>query len=59
VTRKLVLQMQVTLDGYAGNRSGEVDRAFPAFDDEFTQRAVNALSEAGVQIMGGHTGTAP
>jgi hypothetical protein len=51
--------MQVTLDGYAGDRNGEVDWAFPAFDDEFTQWAVDALSEAGVQIMGGHTGTAP
>jgi hypothetical protein len=51
--------MQVTLDGYAGDRNGQVDWAFPAFDDEFTQWAVDALSEAGVQIMGGHTGTAP
>jgi len=54
--RKLVLQMQMSLDGFVGDRDGGVDWAFPAFDDEFTQWGVEALWQAGVHIMGGRTG---
>lgn len=55
---KLVLQMQMTLDGYVGGRNGDVQWAFPAFDDEFTQWGVDALQRAGTHIMGGITGKA-
>ena len=56
--RKLALQMQMTLDGFVGDRDGNVEWAFPSFDDEFTQWAVASLQGAGVHIMGGITGKA-
>lgn len=54
--RKLVLQMQVSLDGFVGTPTGEVDWAFRSFDDEFTAWGVDSLWQAGVHIMGGATG---
>ena len=54
--RKVVLQMQVTLDGYVGTPDGDVEWAFPAFDAEFTARGVELLWQAGVHVMGGITG---
>lgn len=56
--RKLVLQMQMTLDGYVGDQNGDVQWAFPAFDDEFTEWGVESLQRAGTHIMGGNTGKA-
>jgi dihydrofolate reductase len=56
--RKLVLQIQMSLDGYVGDRNGDVQWAFPAFDDEFTQWGIDSLTRAGVHIMGGRTGKA-
>jgi dihydrofolate reductase len=54
--RKVVLQMQVTLDGYVGDKDGNVEWAFPCFDDEFTEWGVESLQQAGVHVMGGITG---
>ena len=54
--RKVVVQMQVTLDGFIGTTDGRVDWAFPAFDAEFTEWGVAALWEAGVHVMGAQTG---
>jgi dihydrofolate reductase len=54
--RKVVLQMQVTLDGFIGTQDGDVDWAFPAFDDDFTAWGVDALWQAGVHVMGSTTG---
>ena len=56
MTRKVVLQMQMTLDGFAGATDGSVDWAFPAFDGDFTAWGVDALWQAGVHIMGAETG---
>ena len=54
--RDLILQMQMTIDGYVGTPDGNVDWAFPAFDDEFTRWGVESLWQAGVHVMGGVTG---
>jgi dihydrofolate reductase len=54
--RELILQMQMTLDGYVGTPDGSVDWAFPAFDEEFTRWGVDSLWQAGVHVMGGVTG---
>lgn len=35
--RRLILTMQVTLDGFVGGPNGEVDWAFPGFDAEFVE----------------------
>jgi len=53
---RVVLQMQVTLDGYAGDEQGDVSWAFPQFDEEFTAWSVGSLRAAGVHVMGGVTG---
>ena len=54
--RKVVLQMQVSLDGFVGGPDGEIDWIFPGFDDEFTAWEVDSLWQAGVHVMGGVTG---
>ena len=52
--RKLVLQMQYSLDGYVGRPNGDVEWAFPNFDDAVTAWIVGEISNAGVHIMGSH-----
>jgi dihydrofolate reductase len=54
--RDVVLQMQVTLDGFVGTPDGSVDWAFPGFDEEFEAWTVDSLWQAGVHVMGGETG---
>lgn len=54
--RDVVLQMQVSLDGFAGTLDGDVAWAFPGFDDEFTRWSADSLWQAGVHIMGAETG---
>lgn len=54
--RKLILQMQVTLDGFVSAKDGDVSWAFPAFDEEFTRWAVDSLWSAGLHVMGAETG---
>lgn len=54
--REVVLQMQVSLDGFVGLPDGNVDWAFRSFDDEFTAWAADSLWQAGVHVMGGNTG---
>lgn len=54
--RKVVLHMQVTLDGFVGARDGEVAWAFPGFDEEFTALTLETLWQAGVHVMGAETG---
>jgi dihydrofolate reductase len=54
--RKVVLQMQVSVDGFVGRSDGDVEWAFPTFDDEFTAWIVDSLWQAGVHVMGGETG---
>jgi dihydrofolate reductase len=56
VTREVVLQMQMSLDGFVGAADGNVDWAFPAFDDAFTAWSVESLWQAGTHVMGAETG---
>jgi dihydrofolate reductase len=52
--RKLVLQMQYTLDGFVGKPDGDVVWAFPSFDDACSAWIVEQISNAGVHVMGSH-----
>lgn len=54
--RELVLQMQVSLDGFVATRDGGLGWIFPNFDDEYAAWGVGKLWEAGVHIMGGGAG---
>jgi dihydrofolate reductase len=56
MTRKVVVQMQVSFDGFVGAKDGSVEWAFPAFDKEFTALSVAELWQAAVHIMGAETG---
>jgi|SRR5579862_7627876 len=50
--RKVVLGMQVSLDGYVATTDGKLDWAFAHFDDEQGQVAIEALSQLGVVLLG-------
>jgi dihydrofolate reductase len=53
MSRNLVLQMSVSLDGYVGGPNGELDWVFPGFDDELSAYMVERLWQVGVHAMGG------
>ena len=53
--RKLVLKMQISLDGLIGGPNGEVDWIFPSLDDGATSWLVATLWQAGVHLMGSVT----
>ncbi|WP_433235760.1 dihydrofolate reductase family protein [Streptosporangium sp. CA-135522] len=50
--RKVVLKMDVSLDGFVGAPGGEVDWIFRDFDDELRAWIVEVLWQAGTHIMG-------
>ena len=50
--RKLLLSMQLSLDGFVATTDGGVDWIFPQFDDAFTRAQVEMLEGAGVHVMG-------
>ncbi|MEX1108578.1 MAG: dihydrofolate reductase family protein [Dongiaceae bacterium] len=50
--RKLILQMQMTLDGFVGKPDGDVMWAFPGFDDAYAAWGAADLARAGVHLMG-------
>jgi dihydrofolate reductase len=53
--RKLVLQMQYSLDGFVCGPNGEVEWAFPGIDAECTDWIVARISQAGAHLMGSVT----
>jgi dihydrofolate reductase len=53
--RKLVLQMQYSLDGFVAGPNGELDWIFQDFDDEFVKWVVEKLWQAGAHLMGSKT----
>ncbi len=53
--RKLVLKMQMSLDGLIGGPDGEVDWIFPSLDAGATLWLVDTLWQAGVHVMGSVT----
>ena len=50
--RKLVLQMQFSLDGFVAGASGELDWIFPDFDADSAKWTVEKLWQAGAHLMG-------
>jgi dihydrofolate reductase len=53
--RKLILQMQYSLDGFVGGSNGELDWIFPDFDADFATWEVEKLWQAGANLMGSVT----
>jgi hypothetical protein len=53
--RKLVLKMSVSLDGYVGGPTGEIDWLFKSLDEGATAWIADTLSQAGLHIMGSRT----
>jgi dihydrofolate reductase len=50
--RKLILMMQVSIDGYVGGPEGQLDWIFPDFDEGLTKWIVDKVSQAGAHVMG-------
>lgn len=50
--RKIVLGMNITLDGYVARTNGELDWMFPNIDSERTESITEGLSEIDVFLMG-------
>src|SRR5258708_11894929 len=53
--RKLIIQMQASLDGFVGGAKGELDWIFPDFDADLTKWAVEKVWQAGAHLMGSVT----
>jgi dihydrofolate reductase len=53
--RQLILQMQISIDGFVGGPNGELDWIFKSTDESLTHWEVEHLWEAGVHIMGRRT----
>jgi dihydrofolate reductase len=51
-TRKVILKMVVSLDGFATSPDGTHEWMFEWFDEESTARSLHELEEAGVHAMG-------
>lgn len=50
--RKLILKMQVSLDGFVAGPRGEIDWIFSSRDEASTAWIVDSLWQAGVHLMG-------
>jgi dihydrofolate reductase len=53
--RRLVLKMQMSLDGFVGKPDGDVGFIFTSFDDPLTRWIVADVWKAGLHIMGAKT----
>jgi dihydrofolate reductase len=53
--RRLVLKMQMSLDGFVGRLDGDVGFIFTSFDDALTYWIVQDVWKAGLHIMGART----
>jgi dihydrofolate reductase len=53
--RKLILKMQISVDGFVGGPNGEVDWVFKSLDQAATDWIVAGIWQAGVHIMGRRT----
>lgn len=51
-TRKLVLKMSISLDGFVAGANGELDWVFRSSSADSREKLVETLSGAGVHIMG-------
>lgn len=50
--RDVSMGMHMSADGYVATRDGSLDWAFPRFDEELEELAVEALSELGIVLLG-------
>lgn len=55
MTRKLILKMSMSLDGFVGGPDGELKWLFRTTDPEAIAWTVDAISQVGVHIMGSRT----
>jgi dihydrofolate reductase len=53
--RKLILRMNLSLDGFMSGPNGELDWIFKSFDASGSAHTVTTLWQAGVHIMGSRT----
>src|SRR5262245_20619705 len=53
--RKLIVMMQVSLDGFVGRPDGELDWIFPDFSGDAVAWLVDSIGQAGAHVMGRHT----
>jgi dihydrofolate reductase len=53
--RKLILRMNLSLDGFVGGPNGEIDWIFKSFDASASSWTVATLWQVGVHIMGSRT----
>jgi dihydrofolate reductase len=51
--RRLILQMQMSVDGFAGGPNGELDWIFPGFSADVSDWIVEKLWQSGAHLMGG------
>jgi dihydrofolate reductase len=50
--RKLILQMQISIDGFVCGPKGELDWIFPDVDEGYTKWTVDKVGQAGAHVMG-------
>jgi dihydrofolate reductase len=50
--RKLIVQMQISIDGFVGGPKGELDWIFPDVDEGYTKWTVDKVWQAGAHLMG-------
>ncbi len=50
--RRLVLKMEISIDGFAGARDGDVRWIDPSYDAGLTACEVDLLAGAGAHLMG-------
>jgi dihydrofolate reductase len=53
--RRLILKMSVSIDGFVGGASGEIEWLFRSMDDEATAWTVESIRQAGLHAMGSRT----
>lgn len=53
--RKLILKMELTVDGFVGGINGEIDWMFGSTDEEAANWIVETIGNAGLHIMGRRT----
>ena len=53
--RKLILKMQVSVDGFVNGPDGKIDWIFASMDPKLREWIVNTIGQAGVHIMGAAT----
>ena len=53
--RKLILKMSISIDGFVGGPTGEIDWIFKSMDDTAAAWTMDTLRQAGAHLMGSRT----